>query len=283
MYKLLLVFALYFLSLVAGAAALPEASFVPGGMAIIPLTESDKSTKAPVAWYRGNRVMVLPAVETVWATKSKWIALVGIPLSASANKPQHLKADGVSYNFDIQAKTYSAQYLTIKNKRHVDPNPEDVKRWRREKAKMQAAFKHWSEPQQAVVHFDLPTKGPFSSQFGLRRFLNKKPRSPHSGLDIAAPSGAVITAPAAGTVIDTGNYFFNGNTVILDHGFGLTSMYCHMSRIDVKIGQVLASGDPLGLVGKTGRVTGAHLHWGVSLNNTRIDPMIFLDKTEQTP
>lgn len=275
--KALYTLSITILSFHATALELPQEIRVPGGIAIVPLQGLSSNT-APSAWYKGNRVMVLPAKGTTYANQSKWIAVAGIPLSAKAAKKQHLRADATSFYFSLNEKEYKAQYLTIKNKRHVEPNPEDVKRWRREKAKMVAAYKSWSEPQLTDVKFELPAKGPFSSPFGLKRFFNKQPRNPHSGLDIAAPHGAPITAPAAGTVADTGNYFFNGNTVIIDHGRGLTTMYCHMSKIDVKIGDKVNTGDKLGEIGKTGRVTGPHLHWSVSLNNTRVDPILFLNK-----
>ncbi len=259
------------------AQPLPKESRVPGGIAIIPLTGLNSSI-APSTWYKGNRVMVIPSKGTQYSDKSRWIAIAGIPLSAKADKKQHLKADTTSFYFDVKDKAYKAQYLTIKNKRHVEPDPEDIKRWRTEKAKMLAAYKSWSTPPQPTVQFSLPAKGPYSSPFGLKRFFNKQPRNPHSGLDIAAPQGAPITAPATGIVVDTGDYFFNGNTVIVDHGFGLTTMYCHMSKIDVKIGDRVNTGDRLGAIGKTGRVTGPHLHWSVSLNNTRVDPILFLNQ-----
>jgi murein DD-endopeptidase MepM/ murein hydrolase activator NlpD len=110
----------------------------------------------------------------------------------------------------------------------------------------------------------------------LKRFFNGEPRAPHSGLDFAVPTGTPVAAPADGKVILTGDYFFNGNTVFLDHGQGLISMYCHLSVIDVKTGDTLARGQVLGKVGATGRVTGAHLHWNVSLNDARVDPAIFI-------
>ncbi len=263
-------------ALAGHAQPLPKESKVPGGVAIIPLEGLD-SPQAPSAWYKGNRLMVLPSAGSQYAQTSRWIALAGIPLSAKADQKQHVRADATSYYFTIEDKAYKAQYLTIKNKRHVEPDPEDIKRWRREKAKMVAAFKSWSQPDTAVTRFQLPAQGPFSSPFGLKRFFNKQPRNPHSGLDIAAPQGAPITAPADGVVVDTGDYFFNGKTVIVDHGFGLTTMYCHMSEIKVKTGDKVTTGSLLGAIGKTGRVTGPHLHWSVSLNNTRVDPMLFLN------
>jgi len=186
------------------------------------------------------------------------------------------KNTSVKIPFTIQDKEYESQYLTITNKRHVNPIQKDLVRIKKEKSEMVAAFKNWKAEPEDVTDFTLPAPGRFSSPFGLRRFFNNEPRNPHSGLDIAAPEGTPALSPAQGTVVATGNYFFNGNTVLLDHGQGLITMYCHLSEIHVKKGQSLKAGDTLGLVGKTGRATGPHLHWSVSLNNTRVDPMLFL-------
>ncbi|MBV1787010.1 peptidoglycan DD-metalloendopeptidase family protein [Marinobacterium sp. D7] len=252
------------------ALAMPKEARVPGGVALVPLTGID-SEQAPEVHYGNNRVMVVPG------ENSGWVAVVGIPLDAKADETQQLTLDQGGYSFRIDDKQYESQYLTVKEKKYVEPDPEQIKRWRRESAEMGAAFTHWSAPSEPTTGFALPALGPFSSPFGLRRFFNKQPRKPHSGLDIAAPEGAPITAPAPGTVVAVGNYFFNGNTVIVDHGYGLTTMYCHMSKIDVALGDQLDMGDAIGKVGSTGRVTGPHLHWSVSLNNVRVDPLLFLD------
>jgi len=124
--------------------------------------------------------------------------------------------------------------------------------------------------------FIQPVAGPYSSPFGLKRFFNGEARAPHAGLDIAAPEGRPVQAPADGVVAQTGDYFFNGRTVLIDHGNGLVSMLCHLSEIRVQKGQQLKQGEVIGTVGKTGRATGPHLHWTVSLNDARIDPLLLL-------
>lgn len=246
----------------ASADALPEHSPVPGGIAVVPIPDG-----AVAATYRERPVMIATFGD-------ERFAIVGIPLAAKAGA-HSLQVGNSQLSFDVEDKAYREQRLTIKNRRQVNPLPEDLERIRRDRAEMDAAFRHFAEAP-AVTEFSLPATGPISSPFGLKRFLNDQPRSPHSGLDIAAPEGAPITAPAAGRVAAVGDYFFNGQTVLVDHGQGLITMYCHMSATSVEVGDSVREGDLLGKVGQTGRVTGAHLHWAVSLNDVRVDPNLFL-------
>lgn len=269
-----LLLAVFFLPSTATGELL-QPSPVPGGIAIVAIAPAN--TPAPVVRFQNQRVLVLRA-------NGMWQAVVGLPLSLDAGE-QHLnisdRAATRTLAFQVLPKHYNTQYLTLANKRQVNPTPNDLIRIAREQALSRQAFATWSELLADDLHFDLPAHGRLSSTFGLRRFFNNQARQPHSGLDIAAPQGTPVLAPAAGTVIETGNYFFNGKTVFIDHGQGLISMYNHLSRISVKKGVRVARGQRIGAVGKTGRVTGAHLHWTVSLNNARVDPMLFLPPAAQ--
>ncbi|MEK7304192.1 MAG: peptidoglycan DD-metalloendopeptidase family protein [Pseudomonadota bacterium] len=269
-----LLLAVLILPLVA-TAELPQSSPVPGGIAIIAV--GPDSAQTPLIQFQQQRVLVVRA-------NGMWQAVVGLPLSLDTGEQKlDISERGATRTlaFQVLPKQYETQYLTLANKRQVDPTAEDLKRITREQALSIHAFATWSEVLSDDLRFDLPAPGRFSSAFGLRRFFNNQARQPHSGLDIAAPEGTPITAPAAGTIIETGNYFFNGNTVFIDHGQGLISMYNHLSRVSVKKGVRVARGQRIGTVGKTGRVTGAHLHWTVSLNNARVDPLLFLSPAAQ--
>lgn len=250
--------------------ALPRAEAVPGGIAVIPL--GDNSGLKPTVRYQKQPVMVVSA-------EGRWHAVVGIRLTAKPGRHELVvtrgeKSEAVS--FRVADKQYETQYITLKNKRHVNPAAEDLARIRGDLARSRKAFATWTEKAEASTRFLLPVDGVVTGTFGKRRFFNKQPRRPHSGLDLAAAKGTPIKAPAPGKVIEVGNYFFNGNTVFIDHGQGLITMFCHMDSIDVAVGDTLAAGDVVGSVGATGRVTGPHLHWTVSLNDARVDPALFL-------
>lgn len=251
-------------------SALPSAAAVPGGIALVAT-----GTLASSATYRNNRVLLAEHEGIQYA-------IVGIPLNAKLGEHSiSLRlADGgqSSRSFTVSNKQYIEQRLTITNERQVNPNNDDMVRINRESAEMNQAFASWDESLQPVLQMQVPVEGIRSSSFGLRRFFNEQPRAPHSGMDIAASEGTPIYAPAAGVVRATGDYFFNGNTIILDHGHGLITLYCHMNTIDVTLGQRVESGEQIGAVGQTGRVTGPHLHWSINLNNTRVDPALFIQE-----
>jgi murein DD-endopeptidase MepM/ murein hydrolase activator NlpD len=254
-----------------GAPELPRARPVPGGIALVDL---GAATGAPPAATRdGRRVLVR-------ADEGRWQAVVGIPLEAPIGQDSIVVAtpDGArrTVRFEVGSRDYVTQRLKVAPK-HVDLSFDALERTKRERERLMQVLATWSDTPPSTLSLAVPVPGPRSSSFGSRRVFNDQPRNPHTGMDIAAPTGAPIVAPAAGTVIDVGDYFFNGKTVILDHGHGWLSLYCHLSRIDVKIGDRLATGDRLGAVGATGRVTGPHLHWGVMLNRAWVDPELFLD------
>jgi murein DD-endopeptidase MepM/ murein hydrolase activator NlpD len=230
---------------------------------------------APRVLFDGQRVLVARSGDA-------WHAVVGLPLSLKPGAYEvSVRERGKgerTVRFDVRGRRYETQHLTLANRRHVTPGPDDLSRIAREQELLARAFSTWNDRALDLVTFDLPSEGRFSSGFGLRRFLNNEPRQPHTGVDIAAPEGTPIAAPAAGIVIETGDYFFNGLTVVLDHGQGLVTMYNHLSRIDVAKGARVGRGERIGAIGSTGRVTGPHLHWSVSLNNARVDPALFLPR-----
>jgi murein DD-endopeptidase MepM/ murein hydrolase activator NlpD len=239
---------------------------VPGGIARITLPEGTIS-----ATFNGASVLVTRGEQGP-------IAWVGLPLALEPGS-HVLDVSGQAISFEVSPKTYETEHLTIPNRRKVNPLPMDYDRIGAERREMDGVFRSFtarSLPEQ----WQSPLSGRYSSSFGKRRVLNGQPRSPHSGLDIAAPEGTPVQSIAAGRVTAVGDYFFNGQTVMVDHGQGLISMYCHLSDIDVVLGEEVTPDSVVGKVGKTGRVTGAHLHLSVSLNNARVDPLLFFDAPE---
>lgn len=251
---------------VAESTALPfKASPVPGGVAIVPVPGKYPSQKVT---YHGEPVLTRQSAKG-------WVAVVGIKLSAKPGQDT-IEVDGRAVPFTIKPKRYPEQHVKLKNQRQVNPNAEDEARIAKEELLMGPAWKAWPEGLLAALSFRQPTPGALTASFGMRRVFNGVPKSPHAGLDIRAPQGQVVRAPAAGVVVLTGDFFFSGNAVFIAHGEGVVSLLCHLSKISAKEGQLLRAGDPIGEVGSTGRATGPHLHWSLSLNNARVDPKLFL-------
>jgi murein DD-endopeptidase MepM/ murein hydrolase activator NlpD len=256
----------------ATAEIFPTTAPVPGGIAIVDL-KSDFNEQSKV-FYGKKRILTRK-------TNNTWQAVIGLPLKikSGVHKIKIINAQGKKryQEFSVHGKDYETRHITITNKRMVSPTKKDIERHYKEKPLIIAALKTWTENNNVQTNFSLPVEGRFSSIFGLKRIYNNQKRiRRHTGLDIAAPTGTLIKSPAKGKVIRTGAYFFTGNTVFIDHGQGLISMYCHLNKTHVKAGQQLIQGQNIGTVGMTGRVSGPHLHWVVSLNNTKVDPKLFI-------
>ena len=205
-------------------------------------------------------------------------ALVGIPIRQALGPAQISFVYGgqdQTHTFEIVDKRYTEQRITLQNKEMVSPNPKQLERIRAESKRQRAIYATVSAPMDLSTGFSMPLEGITTSLYGHRRFFNDQPRSPHSGLDIAAPTGTPIVAPAQARVALVDDLYYNGKSVFLDHGQGLITMYCHLSEQTVSTGELVQQDQVIGLVGATGRVTGPHLHWSVSLNGYRIDPLAF--------
>ena len=243
----------------AAGLELPRGHAVPGGVATIALGASPLRP--------GVRMGGVPVL--VAGNPGGWTAVVGIALSAKPGKGTIVVARPGSpeerRTFEIAPVRYAEQRLKVAPAQ-VDLSAGDLARYERERAHLAQVIATFSEEVPATLRMRQPVPGIRSSSFGLRRVFNDQARSPHSGMDIAAPAGTPVVAAAAGRVIDTGEYFFNGTTVWLDHGAGLITMYAHLESVAVKVGDTVAEGATIGAVGATGRVTGPHLHWSVSLN-----------------
>jgi murein DD-endopeptidase MepM/ murein hydrolase activator NlpD len=260
------------------AEAIPQHAPHPGGVAVIPIGAASASEgPVPIAMFGDKRALVI-------LHDDEWVAIVGIPLDyegSAARLSVSLPGQPVSeYPFEVTPHAYREQRLTVENQSYVDPDPLQLARIAAERERIDTALGAWRESRLVDVELLVPVAGRRSPSFGFRRFFNDQPRAAHKGMDIAAPRGSTILAAADGVISIEGDFFFNGNTVIVDHGQGLLTMYCHLDAIDVRQGDSVARGAAIGKVGATGRVTGAHLHFGVYLNGTAVDPSLLLAPPE---
>jgi murein DD-endopeptidase MepM/ murein hydrolase activator NlpD len=248
---------------------LPQQRIVPGGVATGPLGAAPVEPKVR---YGGVPVLVA-------GDPNGWTAVVGITLAAKPGRAtlevQRPGRPVEQRTFVVEPVRYAEQRLKVAPG-HVELSPEDLARYERERDHLARIAATFTDVPPSSLRLAQPTPGPRSSSFGLRRVFNGQARNPHSGMDIAAAQGTPVTAAAPGRIIDAGDYFFNGNTVWIDHGAGLLTMYCHLASIAVQVGDTVAAGTSIGTVGATGRVTGPHLHWSVSLNRAMVDPTLFL-------
>lgn len=242
---------------------------MPGGIARIPLGGGNTP---PTARLGETRVLVI-------RERKQWWAIVGVPLLAQPGLTLSVEVEGRSGAASIRvgAKSYPEQHLTIPPER-ADLSTAELEQFEREREHLSKLLHTFSDSAPRTLRLVAPARGRRTGSFGSRRFINGSPRAPHSGLDIAAPAGTRVLAAAAGRSIDVGRYFFLGETILLDHGQGLISLYAHLRRQHVAAGDALAAGSLIGEVGATGRATGAHLHFAVYLNGAAVDPRLLLPK-----
>lgn len=258
------------------AEGLPRHAPVPGGVAVVEFRAP--ADAAPTAWYGERPVLVLPG-------DGGHVAVVGLPLDAAVGTHELTIAwadNRSTIPFEVSAKEYATQHLTIKDRSKVDLSQADLERHWREQAVVRDLLRTRSDALPAL-DFLQPVEGPYANTYGKRRIINGQPRNPHRGMDIPAAEGTPIRAPADGVVMHSGDFFFSGNVLYLDHGQGVITLYAHMARIDVAPGQRVARGEVIGTVGATGRVTGPHLHWSVYLNRNAVNPELFLPETTAAP
>ncbi len=211
--------------------------------------------------------------------------LIGFGRDAKSDALLHIRhpSGGLTEKtLKVSKRQYKAQRINGMPPSKVTPSPEDLKRIRGDNAKIGQVRRRDTDRVDFSSGFRWPAAGPISGVFGSRRILNGKPKNPHNGIDVAAPRGAQIVAPAGGIVaLAQEDMFYTGKTVMIDHGHGLTSVYAHMDKINVTQGQHITKGTAIGTIGKTGRVTGPHLHWGVTLFGTHLDPALLAGSVEK--
>ena len=255
------------------ALATEAPSEAPGRVARVPLGQA---SPPPQAFLDGRRLMVR-------RENGEWFAIAGIPLSAQAGSTLRVEVvrDGKREVRPVKviAKKYPTQTLSVPADQATLP-PEQIARYEEQRAHFASMLRIFSEVDLESLEMLQPVEGRRSPTFGFRRIINGMARSPHGGMDIAAPEGTPILAAIAGRVVDTGEYLFLGRTITLDHGQGMLTLYAHLSAVSVSVGDTVAAGAKIGEVGSTGRATGPHVHFSVYLNGTAVDPAIFLRAEE---
>lgn len=247
-------------------------SSFPGGIAVI---DFQTNYPKPEAFY--NKIpLFLQQIKN-----NKWQIFVGIPLLAELGEKEIIVKTNseIKIKFNVQDKHYDKEYITLTEdkKKYLNPGLSYQERIIKERKLLASARHHFSDKKLANNFFIKPINSNISSKFGNTRFTNGKASLPHTGIDLKAAIGKPIKSSADGKVILIGDFFFNGKSVLIDHGKGLISAYMHMQNILVKYGQQIKQGEILGNTGDTGKVTGPHLHWSIYLNRTAINPALLLE------
>ena len=250
----------------------------PQGGVVLLEVETEPAGSEPAATWRGKALGFWREVP-----QGPWRALLGVDLEQRPGDVRVVLDRGLDRRcavvVSIKAGTFAEDRLQVPQ-RFVELSPEDQARAARETARLAALFRAVTTERLWHGPFRVPIEGVQpSSSFGRRRILNGQPRSPHTGVDLGAPTGTPVLAMQRGRVVLDADLFFSGRTVILDHGLGLFSFYGHLSESKVQPGGVVDAGDVIGLVGATGRVTAPHLHWAVRLGDARVDGLELVRRT----
>jgi hypothetical protein len=243
----------------------------PGELVLLTITTSQAKTPIAVRAFERD----WPAFEVDAHT---WRVLIGIDLNATVGAHPVTITSGseqVTHVLTVRHRAFPTRRLTV-DPDLVNPPPEARERIQRETERLNRIWGTSAPERLWSGDFIAPVPDAANSAFGTMSIYNGQPRSPHSGADFLSPTGRPVKAPNAGRVMLAESLYFTGNTVILDHGLGLFSLFAHLSEIDVKTGDRVAEGDVVGKVGATGRVTGPHLHWTVRANGARVDPLSVL-------
>lgn len=256
---------------------IPESSNVPGGVVSVHLDLSVKDNPvAPNVYFQNKQVLIFDK-------DGEYYALVGLPLSLKSDNYylEYSDAHGRKYQkkFHVKNKYYDISRINIQNKNMVNPDEATQKIIAEDSLKIAKATQIFTTNSFKDLMFANPVEGIPTTSFGSRRIINNQAKNPHSGMDIAAETGTLVRAGMSGKVVLADPFYYSGNMVAIDHGQGLISMYAHLSKISVKIGDDVQTNDVVGEVGSTGRATGPHLHWTVKLNNAAVDPALFLAKS----
>ncbi|AEH45398.1 Peptidase M23 [Thermodesulfatator indicus DSM 15286] len=213
-----------------------------------------------------------------FAYRQRFYALLAVPLNTKPGSyPLKIYAEKIySYQVKIYPKKYPEEHLEVPPKMIHYP-PEVIDRIKREVKAIKQALRGFTPEPLLEGPFVWPVAGRLSSPFGFRRVYNGVPRSHHSGIDIAVPKGTPVKAANSGRVVLTGDFYLPGKIVIIDHGLGIYTVYCHLDKILVKTGQAVDKGEKIALSGASGRVTGPHLHFGCYIEGVKVDPKMLLE------
>jgi hypothetical protein len=251
--------------------------FQPGEIIVLSIQDNPAVRSAQVR-FLGKKYQLIKNPKA-----SRLLSLIGLDLGIKPGKyPLQIYIQGSDGQWNVLEKLiiispreFPVKRLWVKEE-YVTPPSTVLERIRRESELLRSVYKKFTQTWLGEDSFIMPTEGKVFDNFGERRIYNNKPRSSHAGVDISAPTGTPVWASNSGEVALASDLYFSGKTVIIDHGLGLFSLYCHFSKIKVKRGQVVRKGDIIGEIGATGRVTGPHLHWGVKILGDRVDPFSLL-------